>query len=457
MDERGPRYSFDPLEKRGVLLGLHTGQIVVAGGGLGTAWITARSLSGSAGIAVAVAVALGAAVGTVWTKDGHTAPEWAAICSRWLITRINGPILSTRPEQGLRARRHRGGNRQVNRLGPRSGRNRTSCSRGLSIHELPPEPGADSLGVVIDEAARHWAALLPVTGGSFALLDPSDQARRLELWRVTLNSIARPGTSVRRIQWVETSVAGRAHRVVLVVTVAGPGDPGGFAARKSVETIRREARLIVGQLRNSDLHCEGPLGASGIANIVEAAHAKDPTPSGLASVHGCWPMAEEDQWSVCRVGGTWHATYWIAEWPRIDVGPDFLSPLIMSGNRRTVSVIMAPVPPERAAREARSARTAEVADERLRSKAGFLPSARRNREADGTARREIELADGHSEYRFSGYVTVTAQSRSELEEACAENEHAALSSHLEIRRLYGRQREAFTWTLPLGRGLRGAV
>ena len=28
------------------------------------------------------------------------------------------------------------------------------------------------------------------------------------------------------------------------------------------------------------------------------------------------------------VDGTWHATYWVAEWPRTDVGPDFLGPLL---------------------------------------------------------------------------------------------------------------------------------
>ena len=67
--------------------------------------------------------------------------------------------------------------------------------------------------------------------------------------------------------------------------------------------------------------------------------------------------------------------------------------------------------------------------------------------------RETELADGHGEYRFSGYITVSGGDRSELEAACAEMEQAARQSHLELRRLYGRQAEALTWTLPLGRGL----
>ena len=77
----------------------------------------------------------------------------------------------------------------------------------------------------------------------------------------------------------------------------------------------------------------------------------------------------------------------------------------------------------------------------------------RRREADGVVRREAELADGHAEFRFSGYVTVTAPDRAALETACVETEQAAQTAHLELRRLYGRQAEAYTWTLPLARGL----
>jgi hypothetical protein len=164
-------------------------------------------------------------------------------------------------------------------------------------------------------------------------------------------------------------------------------------------------------------------------------------------------MATDESWSALRADGSWHATYWISEWPRLDVSPDFLSPLLLGEGRRTVSVVMAPVPGDRAAREARAARAADVADDELRTRAGFLPSARRGREAEGVLRRETELADGHSEYRFAGYVTVSADSREDLEAQCVETQQAAGRAHLQLCRLYGRQAEAFTWTLPLGRGL----
>lgn len=164
-------------------------------------------------------------------------------------------------------------------------------------------------------------------------------------------------------------------------------------------------------------------------------------------------MATDEAWSALRSDDTWHATYWISEWPRVEVNPDFLTPLLLCDGRRTVSVVMAPVPGDRAAREVRAARAADVADEELRSRAGFLPTARRSREAEGVIRREAELADGHADYRFSGYVTVTADDRAALEAGCVETEQAAQTAHLELRRLFGRQAEAFTWTLPLARGI----
>jgi hypothetical protein len=204
---------------------------------------------------------------------------------------------------------------------------------------------------------------------------------------------------------------------------------------KATEVLQRELRLLAGHLRSADLDAGDPLPGDEIAALIGN------------------PTAVEEDWSVLRADGDWHATYWVAEWPRVEVAPDFLAPMLVSEGRRAVSVVMAPVPGARAVREARSARTADLADAELRIRAGFVPSARRQREADGAMRRESELADGHAEYRFSGYVTVTAEDRGELEVSCAETEHAAQAARMELRRLYGRQAESFTWTLPLARGL----
>jgi hypothetical protein len=164
-------------------------------------------------------------------------------------------------------------------------------------------------------------------------------------------------------------------------------------------------------------------------------------------------MGLHPEWSSVRVDGSWHATFWISEWPRVDVGPEFLGPLLLGSVRRTTSVVMEPVAPGRAVRQVETARTADLADAELRRRGGFLATARRAREADTVVQRESELAEGHASFRFSGYVTVRADSAEELEEACQATEQAAGQAHLELRRLYGDQLNAVALTLPLCRGL----
>jgi hypothetical protein len=121
---------------------------------------------------------------------------------------------------------------------------------------------------------------------------------------------------------------------------------------------------------------------------------------------------------------------------------------------RTVALSMEPISPLRAHREVEQQVVKSMADEELRQKAGFAFTARRRRAQEAVSRREQELADGHADYRVAGYVTVTAETEEDLEAACGEVEQAAQQAFLEIRRLYGQQDQAFTWTLPMARGLR---
>ena len=164
-------------------------------------------------------------------------------------------------------------------------------------------------------------------------------------------------------------------------------------------------------------------------------------------------MALQPHWDAVRTDGTWHATYWIAEWPRVDVTPDFLGPVLFSPLRRSVVMVMEPVSPSRAARQVAQARTADLADGELRRRGGFLVTARHTREKESVEDRDTELADGHAQYRFSGYVCLTADSRRELDEARAALEQAAGQARIELRLLFGEQDAAFACSLPLGRGL----
>jgi len=56
--------------------------------------------------------------------------------------------------------------------------------------------------------------------------------------------------------------------------------------------------------------------------------------------------------------------------------------------------------------------------------------------------------------RLSGFVTVSGRDREDLRRGCTEVLDHAARARLELHRLYGQQADAFTFTLPLCRGLR---
>jgi hypothetical protein len=477
MAEPPHRYVFHPLERRGLVLGLQWPQVAVLAAGAAAALTASRVGPGAAGPVLAIVVLAGTSVAALWPKRGRPLAAWAPLILTWVMRRAAGARLAEEPLEGRSAptavlSRGRGAPRTEDRVAP----------RGVELLEAPPAPGLSALGVIRDRHSGTLGAVVPVEGVAFPLLDLDEQVRRLDGWRTVLGTFARAGTPVRRVQWIQRGApasAGAETRPEGVV-IAGPAVDGhresdrgsvpavcsyeawlvlcvgrgrrGGASRGGIEQLAREVRLLDGQLRNADLRAGDPLDLDGLRGLIGQAHQPDPGRSRAGNVHP-WPLASDEAWASLRAGATWHATYWISEWPAVEVSPDFLTPMLLGQVRRTTAVVMAPVPADRAVREVRAARTADAADEELRNRAGFLPSARRHREADGVLRRESELADGHSEYRFSGYVTVTADDRERLEAACVETEQAAQTASMQLLRLYGRQAEAYTWTLPLGRGL----
>ena len=484
MPDPGPRFSFDPLERRGVLLGLQPAQLLTVSIAAVVAFGADVAMPRHGGRAAAALVLVVGIVSAFWTRSGRPASAWFVEAVSCFARRARGPVLDDHPLQGI-TKRSSGTRDAAGEL--TAWQARTVSPRGIVLAALASAPGRPT-GVIVDRRHGRWIAAIPVKGRSFSLLDPEEQARRLDGWRVVLNSLGRPGTAVRRVQWIERSfpevaagllrtaeslkpaggsdnavssyqdlVAGaspaQVHQTYVLAAVAGPPELGSSHGRRAEEVLLREIRLLEGQLRNADLMPSPPLDLDELTDTIATVY--EPAGSRRGSFRSSpWPVAEDEEWSYIRSGGCWHATYWIADWPRVDVNPDFMIPLLVSEGRRTVSLVMEPVPPDRAAREVRSARTADAADDHLRSRAGFLPSARRGRESEGVVRREVELADGHAEFRFSGYVSVHAADRESLDLACAETEHAAQAARVEIRRLFGRQREALSWTLPLARGLR---
>ncbi|MGH9054568.1 MAG: SCO6880 family protein, partial [Acidimicrobiales bacterium] len=453
MSER--RYSFQPLERRGLLLGLDAPQIATILGSALLAMVLVASISGAAGGVAAVSVLATGSACALCPVQGRPMGNWVPVAASWAARRGRGPSLSREPfagnvapfTAGAEARRCSGGTdpgetergdrvpsrRAARALGLGQG---IPADTGVQVIEVAGTPGREPVGVAHDRRHRLWVAVMPVQGRSFSLLDKGDQVQRLDAWRAVLATLGRSGTPLQRVQWVERSgpasgsatptrwlaggphaaaptggrladdpgrhptpagapartsyedlVAGafpavQAHQAWLALAVSGSyraRSPGS----RAVDVLLREVRLLEGQLRNADLRAGEPLGRDGLTDLLapwrglQASETADP--AGRSRRGPILPMASDEAWSAYRIDGTWHATYWVAEWPRVDVPPDFLAPLLICAGQRAVSVVMAPVDPRRALREVRSARTADVADEQLRSSAGFLPSARRGK------------------------------------------------------------------------------
>jgi hypothetical protein len=180
----------------------------------------------------------------------------------------------------------------------------------------------------------------------------------------------------------------------------------------------------------------------------------DPARDGLSEA-SAWPLGASEAWDHYRSDGALHATFWIGGWPRVDVSPLFMDALLgRSSAVRAVAVTFEPVAPERSIRETEAAITRDRADRALRHRFGQLETARQRQAQEATLQREAELAAGHGEVRLSGFVTVSGRDSDDLRRGCSEVLEHAARARLELHRMYGQQADAFTFTLPLGRGLR---
>jgi len=370
---------------------------------------------------------------------------------------------------------------------------------------------SEQVGVVRDRRTRTLTAVLAVSGQTFALLGSEDKDRRAVDWATVLAAHAREGGALHRLQWVasccpdasqdawrhlrsnstvpESSpnytsyqdllAAADDRRCLRQVFIAVQVREGRLTSTKRdsaspYSLLVREATQLVRALKDAGLSVEQILDKMALSALFHRLGSPGNTsPQVQFGTGHCgpeerqgqqqqsvsrgsgwpWPMALEQSWSRIRTDAVWHATYWIAEWPRIDVGPDFLAPMLLATGRRAVSLTMEPLSPSRASRQVAHARTADIADSELRRRGGFVTTVRRSRESELVIQREAELADGHASVRFSGYVTVTANSVDELEVECERAERCGVQSRLELRRMYGEQERALLYTLPLCLGL----
>lgn len=480
------RYRFGPLERRGLLLGLRLGQLAVMVTGAAVAVMLLAVSTSAISVALGMTALVGGVVIGAVPVMGRTADEWAPVIARWLWSVISDGQRH-RSRTHLRGHLMAGGEVRAPRAAP------PPPLQGVSILTAPAPSSDNDMGVIKDASAGTYTAVIAVRGSGFVLLDDHDKARRLAWWGGVLDSVSRESSPIHRMQWVERTipessdalvayltenctlsddlslvqsyrelVAGavpttQRHEVYLVAQLrtasarrairrAGGGDRGACAV------LGRELSALWSHLSGGDVTVDGLLSPSHLATVIRSAADPDCRESDPIAT---WPSATVVSWNHYRTDGAVHATYWIREWPRVEVTGDVLAPLLLQTSaRRTVAMTMEVESPARAQREAEAALTADLADEDMRQRAGFITGFRRRREQENVVRRGEEVAEGHASVRFSGYITVSAATVEELEEACADIEQRAQQSQLQVLRLVGEQDVAWTYTLPLARGLR---
>ena len=498
MSEERLAYRFGPLERRGLLGPLSAGQAAVLAAAAVLAVVVLDHAASPLGGLLAVGVLATAVPVALAPVARRSLSEWLPIAARMGIRRLAGRrrFVSPVATAGMRARPQ--ADRRDALLSPASAHPPPGL-RGVQILELPYR--GRGIGALCEQRGRRLTAVLACRVAAFSLLDAEAQERRLARWGLVLSGSA--GTAVTRVQWVERTApaqgdelarwlaaerdpalpprgtamvesyleliasatrVGQEHEILLAVQVDGRRvrERGEAGVRNAL--IEQTERVAQG-LEAAEVIVLGALGPGQLAHALRTAfdpfaraeltalQAADPARRGLAEANA-WPLGTEERWDHYRTDGALHATFWIGGWPRVDVSPMFMDALLGRSNLvRTVAVTFEPVAPDRSTRDAEAAVTRDRADRELRRRFGQSETARQRQAHDAAARREAELAAGHGEVRLAGFITVSGRDPDDLRRACSEVHDHAARARLELHRCYGQQAAAFTFTLPLCRGL----
>ena len=488
-------YRFAPIDRTGVLLGLSGAQCVILGAAIfgagGLLQVGAHPLLTLLPLVVGAVVGFGAWEGQHIHRllPGVAAFQFARTTGRtgWRapLPLLTGTDLDLRRQPPL-----------------------PPFLAGLELFDAGPvgwAPASTGVAVVRDRRERTLSATLPARGREFSLLERADQERILSGWGDVLGGFCTergPVSRVRVTEWAAPSglaaherfldahahpvnEAAResyeqllaqagpmavTHEVLLTVTVdlrKVRGRRGERPEDCAVEVLLEELRLLTNRLDAAGLPAGPPLSLATTAAALRQrldptvarrlANRRATTLAEAAGLIGPWnagPLATQAEWDHAVVDGSVHRTYWIAEWPRLDVPPNWLEPVLLhAGGTRSFSLHYEPVPPSRSQRRIDRDSTRLAADEEQRSRSGFRIGARHRRAQHAVVEREAELVAGFHELEYAGFVTVSAPDLAMLDVSCAEYEQVAAQAGLELRALDGRHDLGLACSLPLGRGL----
>jgi hypothetical protein len=492
--DSSPRlYRFAPLDRTGWILGLSGSQCLLIGATVLTA--SALGQAGAPPILLLVTVVVGLSV-TFATWSQRHVHEWLPLLTRHTVNRVTGRSAWMASVVPINAASSNG----ATRLPP--------FLEGLSVVDaglVDWTSSAVRLGVVEDRRTRTLAGTLRVVGSGFALLEHDEQERLVQLWGDALGACCverGPIASIRVSEWAapggssdhERFAVEHAHpdadqmaaasyrelldharptatrHEVLVTVVIDTrrvrADRTKDRHTAAVAVLVEELRRLASRLDAAGLRVDEPLSAGELATVLRLRCDPSATArlsarvgslgelAGLVAPHNAGPLATSCEWDHVRVDRSLHRTYWIAEWPRLDVTASWFEPLLLhAGSTRSIAIHYEPVPPSRSQRAIERDATRLATDEEQRARTGFRIGARHRRAQRAVEDREAELVAGYAEFEFAAFVAVTALDADALERSCVDYEQAAAQAGLELRPLDGRHDLAVACTLPIGRGL----
>ncbi len=470
---------FSRLTRRGLLLGLSATQVSV----LGTAVflvIVALYTDGGQGLLLAAPVCCGCVLLVWFPVAGRKAIDWLPLAGHWAARSAAGQTVY---------------HACVSRPRPAGTLALPGDAAALRQH-LDPATGTV---MVHDPHRGTLTVVLEVTHPSFVLLDPAEQQRRVSGWGRVLSTVCRSGR-IARLQVLERTVpdtgsgleqwwaahgiddgswVARTYRELIdragptaerhITTVSLCLDmraarrairSAGGGMRGAATVLRAEMRTLSTALRSADLTAGDWYDPGRLAVALRGAY--DPAVASTLErsrlgreLASAGPVAVQETWDRLRSDSAWHAVLWVSEWPRSQVYPGFLAPLVLSsGVRRAITLLYEPLRADVAARDIRRKKTGYLSDASQRARIGQIEDAEQSAEYRDVLQQEADLIAGHGLLRYVGLVAISAGSLDELDAAVAAVEQAAVQASCETRLLVGQQAQAFAAAaLPLCRGL----
>jgi hypothetical protein len=374
--------------------------------------------------------------------------------------------------------------------------------------QLPPELGhlcwlsttvdGAEAGLVSERVGRRGlvTAVVSVSGGDrFVFSGPDEQAAQIMRWGEVLKALAAEGPGLRRLQWVERAtpqpstvqtdwstaamagVSGEEwadyqtlqktigtaaihHDVYLGVQVETDAAPRTAAAGPdALSEVRAELAQLCEHLRSIGLRPKALSGRS-IASVMR--QWADPTTAERLALWGegsippsqAGPASRLVGYDTLRTDGYVHRVGQVAAWPRIDVGTEWMYPLLaaaLPGSVRTVSMHFEAVSTEQALQEVRDARTTGGMAQRKRDEKGVITTDAEERRVDEARSRERELTGGFRQHKIAGLVMVSSPDAETADRAWNQAQRKAVECHLDLREMHARGHTAWAATLPLCR------